>query len=136
MAGCDGKLASDLVLSYMCQLLTGLEYCHAQGLTHGSLKPQALLLSPKGQVKIANFGVAKAVSLSTACYKAPEKLLGVDTYTTAMDLWAVGTILAEMVSEQPLFPGDSEIDILHKIFQVKMCVKTYNLFCRNCAVVL
>jgi serine/threonine protein kinase len=136
MVECNGKLASDLVMSYMCQLLTGLEYCHAQGLTHGSLKPQALLVSSNGQLKIANFGVAKAVSLSTACYKAPEMLLGVDTYTTAMDIWAVGTILAEMVSEQPLFPGDSEIDVLHKIFQVQMCVKTCNLLCRSFAVVL
>eukprot|EP00953_Heterococcus_sp_UTEX-ZZ885_P018827 10514-Heterococcus_DN1.PRE.2 len=118
MAECDGKLASNLVMSYMCQLLTGLEYCHAQGLTHGSLKPQALLVSPNSQLKIADFGLAKAVKLSIACYKAPEMLLGVDTYTTAMDIWAVGTILAEMVSEQPLFPEDSEIDVLHKIFQL------------------
>jgi serine/threonine protein kinase len=122
MAECDGKLASDLVMTYMCQLLTGLEYCHTQGLSHGSLKPQALLVSPNGQLKIANFGVAKADYLSLSWYSAPEKLLGVDTYSSAMDVWAAGTIFAEMISNQPLFPGDSEIDVLYKIFQVHVYI--------------
>jgi serine/threonine protein kinase len=127
MAECGGIPASDLVMSYMCQLLTGLEYCHAQGLTHGDLKPQALLVSPNGQLKIANFGLAKSANLSTSWYKAPEKLLGVDTYTAAMDMWSTGTILAEMISNRPLFRGDSEIDVLYKIFQVPN-VTTLNVF--------
>jgi serine/threonine protein kinase len=135
MAKCDGKLASDLIMSYMCQLLTGLEYCHTQGLTHGSLKPQALLVSSNGQLKIANFGIAKASSLCTACYKAPKMLLGVDICTTAMDIWAIGTILAEMVSKQPLFPGDSDSDVLYKMFQVRIWQHTF-LKKNYCCIVL
>jgi cyclin-dependent kinase len=136
MAECDGILASDLVMSYMGQLLKGLEYCHTQGLTHGDLKPQALLVSPNGQLKIANFGLAKAANLSTSWYKAPEKLLGVDTYTAAMDMWSTGTILAEMISNRPLFSGDSEIDVLYRTFHVQ--VLQLNVFSRNlyCCVVL
>jgi serine/threonine protein kinase len=119
---CDGKLASNLVMSYMCQLLTGLEYGHAQGLIHGSLKPQALLVSPNGQLKIAHFGLAKAKHLSLSWYSAPEKLLGIDTYTSAMDMWAAGTILSEMMCQKPLFAGHSEIGVLYKIFQVHLYI--------------
>lgn len=53
----------------------------------------------------------------TLWYRAPEILLGTQTYAPPVDLWAVGTILVEMVTKRPLFPGDSEIDEIYKIFQ-------------------
>lgn len=53
----------------------------------------------------------------TIWYRAPEILLGSKTYAPPLDLWSVGTILAEMVTKTPMFPGDSEIDEIYKIFR-------------------
>lgn len=60
---------------------------------------------------------ATGVQVVTLWYRAPEILLGTQTYAPPVDLWAVGTILVEMVTKRPLFPGDSEIDEIYKIFQ-------------------
>lgn len=60
---------------------------------------------------------AVLVQVVTLWYRAPEILLGTQTYAPPVDLWAVGTILVEMVTKRPLFPGDSEIDEIYKIFQ-------------------
>lgn len=58
----------------------------------------------------------------TLWYRAPEVLLGARQYSTALDMWSVGCILAEMVLEgQPLFNGDSEIDQIFKIFRQAYC---------------
>jgi cyclin-dependent kinase 2 len=53
----------------------------------------------------------------TLWYRAPEILLGARQYSTPVDVWSVGCIFAEMVNQKPLFPGDSEIDELFKIFR-------------------
>jgi cyclin-dependent kinase 2 len=53
----------------------------------------------------------------TLWYRAPEILLGSRQYSTPVDMWSVGCIFAEMVNQKPLFPGDSEIDELFKIFR-------------------
>lgn len=91
------------------------------------LKPQNLLVDRFGQLKIADFGLARIFSLPvreythevvTLWYRAPEVLLGQKIYTPALDVWSVGTIFAEMVNHSPLFPGDSEIDEIYKIFQL------------------
>jgi cyclin-dependent kinase 1 len=130
MDSCDGMLAPNLIKSYMSQFLKGLEFCHTRGVMHRDLKPQNLLVSRTGQLKIADFGLARAFcppirplthEVVTLWYRPPEILLGSQTYAPPMDAWAVGTILVEMVSKRPLFPGDSEIDELYKIFQVRCC---------------
>jgi cyclin-dependent kinase 2 len=54
----------------------------------------------------------------TLWYRAPEILLGSKTYSTPVDIWSIGCIFAEMLNHKPLFPGDSEIDQLYKIFQI------------------
>ena len=90
------------------------------------LKPQNLLVNAKGALKIADFGLARAFSLPikkythevvTLWYRAPEILLGQEVYSPPVDIWSVGVIFAEMVSKKPLFPGDSEIDQLYRIFR-------------------
>uniref|UniRef100_K3W7W6 Cyclin-dependent kinase 2 homolog n=1 Tax=Globisporangium ultimum (strain ATCC 200006 / CBS 805.95 / DAOM BR144) TaxID=431595 RepID=K3W7W6_GLOUD len=90
------------------------------------LKPQNLLVSLKGSLKIADFGLARAFSIPvkkythevvTLWYRAPEILLGQEIYSPPVDIWSVGAIFAEMLTKKPLFPGDSEIDQLYRIFR-------------------
>jgi len=115
-----------LVRSYMQQLLSGIAYCHAHRVLHRDLKPQNLLIDNRGTIKLADFGLARAFCLPvrtythevvTLWYRAPEILLGTKTYSTAVDVWSLGCIFAEMLNKRALFPGDSEIDQLFRIFR-------------------
>jgi cyclin-dependent kinase 2 len=90
------------------------------------LKPQNLLVSLSGMLKIADFGLARAFSVPvkkythevvTLWYRAPEILLGQEVYSPPVDIWSVGVIFAEMLTKKPLFPGDSEIDQIYRIFR-------------------
>eukprot|EP01113_Clastostelium_recurvatum_P030689 TRINITY_DN3750_c0_g1_i1.p1 TRINITY_DN3750_c0_g1~~TRINITY_DN3750_c0_g1_i1.p1 ORF type:complete len:300 (+),score=6.40 TRINITY_DN3750_c0_g1_i1:182-1081(+) len=115
-----------LVKSYVHQLLLGIHYCHAHRILHRDLKPQNLLIDRQGALKLADFGLARAFGIPirtythevvTLWYRAPEILLGSRTYSTPVDIWSVGCIFAELVTKRPLFPGDSEIDELFRIFR-------------------
>lgn len=115
-----------LVKSYTYQLLRGVEFCHAHRVLHRDLKPQNLLIDKSGALKLADFGLARAFGLPirtythevvTLWYRAPEILLGAKQYGTPVDIWSVGCIMAEMATKRPLFPGDSEIDELYRIFR-------------------
>ena len=122
----SGRMSADLVRSYMHQLLTGLDFCHAAGVVHRDLKPQNLLIDRNGTLKIADFGLARAFCIPlraythevvTLWYRSPEILLGQRKYGLGVDMWSVGTIFAELVNFYPLWPGDSEIDELFRIFR-------------------
>ena len=110
----------------MYQLLAGMDYCHARGIMHRDLKPQNLLVDKRGVLKLADFGLARAFMIPTRAYthevvtlwyRAPEILLGQRAYAPAVDMWSIGCIFAELVNRKPLWPGDSEIDELFRIFR-------------------
>eukprot|EP00047_Mylnosiga_fluctuans_P022273 m.117033 g.117033 ORF g.117033 m.117033 type:complete len:359 (+) comp9199_c0_seq1:263-1339(+) len=116
-----------LVKSYMHQILTGIEFCHGRRVLHRDLKPQNLLISKSGQIKLADFGLARAFGVPlraytheivTLWYRAPEILLGAKQYACPVDIWSIGCIFAEMVTRRAILPGDSEIDELFRIFRV------------------
>lgn len=112
--------------SYTWQLLQGIAYCHAHRVLHRDLKPQNLLIDSEGQIKLADFGLARAFGVPlraythevvTLWYRAPEILMGIKYYSMPLDIWSIGCIFAEMVTLRPLFSGDSEIDQLFRIFR-------------------
>ncbi|XP_020638504.2 cyclin-dependent kinase 2 isoform X1 [Pogona vitticeps] len=115
-----------LIKSYLFQLLQGLAFCHSHRVLHRDLKPQNLLINAEGAIKLADFGLARAFGVPvrtythevvTLWYRAPEILLGCKYYSTAVDIWSLGCIFAEMLTRRALFPGDSEIDQLFRIFR-------------------
>uniref|UniRef100_A0A7C9A1K1 cyclin-dependent kinase n=1 Tax=Opuntia streptacantha TaxID=393608 RepID=A0A7C9A1K1_OPUST len=113
------------VRGWCFQVFQGLAYMHHRGYFHRDLKPENLLVS-KDVIKIADFGLAREVNsgppyteyVSTRWYRAPEVLLQSPTYTSAVDMWAMGAIMAELFTLRPLFPGLSEPDEIYKICSV------------------
>lgn len=115
-----------LCKSYMWQILQGIAHCHAHRVLHRDLKPQNLLIDASGNIKLADFGLARSLSLPvrtythevvTLWYRAPEILLGAPLYGPSVDIWSIGCIFVEMATKRALFPGDSEIDQLFRIFR-------------------
>jgi len=119
-------LPQNIIKSFIFQLLRGVEYCHSHRIVHRDLKPQNLLIDKHGHLKIADFGLARAFAIPipkythevvTVWYRAPEILLGSQKYSIMVDVWSAGAIFGELATGQPMFPGDSEIDTIFKIFQ-------------------
>ncbi|KAK2085755.1 Cyclin-dependent kinase 10 [Saguinus oedipus] len=138
MGYCEQDLASLLenmptpfseaqVKCIVLQVLRGLQYLHRNFIIHRDLKVSNLLMTDKGCVKTADFGLARAYGVPvkpmtpkvvTLWYRAPELLLGTTTQTTSIDMWAVGCILAELLAHKPLLPGTSEIHQIDLIVQL------------------
>jgi len=111
----------------MYQLIRGIEYCHRQRILHRDLKPENILVGSGGALKIADFGLSIAHGVPvdklsdpdevvTIYYRAPELLLGKEHYTSAIDMWSVACIIAEVLTSDVLFKGLKETDQLHEIF--------------------
>ncbi|XP_028153092.1 cyclin-dependent kinase 2 [Diabrotica virgifera virgifera] len=120
-------MEAELLRNYMKQLIEALAYLHSHRILHRDLKPQNLLVDKEGHIKLADFGLSRSFSLPTRTYthevvtiwyRAPELLLGAKMYCPGIDIWSLGCIMAEMLTNKALFPGDSEIDQLYKIFKV------------------
>ncbi|KAL9610978.1 MAG: hypothetical protein Q9167_004355 [Letrouitia subvulpina] len=125
--GQGGQLDFITIKSFMYQLLQGISFCHENRVLHRDLKPQNLLINSKGQLKLADFGLARAFGIPvntfsnevvTLWYRAPDVLLGSRTYNTSIDIWSAGCIMAEMYTGRPLFPGTTNEDQLQKIFRL------------------
>merc|ERR1712038_939965 len=127
MDDCGGILAMNNVKIFLFQLIRGLSYCLSRRILHRDLKPQNLLINDIGELKLADFGLARAKSVPTKTYsnevvtlwyRPPDVLLGSTEYSTPIDMWGVGCIFYEMASGRPLFPGSTVEDELHLIFKV------------------
>uniref|UniRef100_A0A8C5CDC2 Protein kinase domain-containing protein n=1 Tax=Gadus morhua TaxID=8049 RepID=A0A8C5CDC2_GADMO len=127
MDDCGSIMSVHNVKLFLFQLLRGLAYCHKRKVLHRDLKPQNLLINEKGELKLADFGLARAKSVPTKTYsnevvtlwyRPPDVLLGSTEYSTPIDMWGVGCIFYEMVTGRPLFPGSTVEDELHLIFRI------------------
>ncbi|XP_048141608.1 shaggy-related protein kinase theta-like [Rhodamnia argentea] len=126
---------------YAYQICRALNYLHnVVGVCHRDIKPQNLLVNPHThQLKICDFGSAKKLvpgepNISYICsryYRAPELIFGASEYTTAIDMWSVGCVLAELLLGHPLFPGESGVDQLVEIIKILGTPTREEIKCMN-----
>jgi len=118
-------LTDSIVKGLMRQFLMGLEELHTFNVVHRDLKPQNLLISKKGYLKVADLGFARFVAspgremtsgVISEWYRPPEIFFGAKYYSYSVDVWSAGCIFAEFLQKEPLFYGTGEKEILTKIF--------------------
>jgi cell division cycle 2-like protein len=109
----------------MLQLGSAVDFLHSHCILHRDLKTSNILMNNRGEVQLADFGMARSVGhpaprnltqlVVTLWYRSPELLLGTTTYDSAIDLWSLGCIFGELLTRQPLLPGKNEVDQLSKV---------------------
>ncbi|CAH8435293.1 unnamed protein product [Schistosoma margrebowiei] len=125
------------------QLLQAVNFCHAHNCIHRDVKPENILITKSGQLKLCDFGFARLLTgpgdeytdyVATRWYRAPELLVGDTQYGTPVDIWAIGCVVAEMLTSLPLWPGRSDLDQLHLITQTlgDLVPRHREIFEKNC----
>lgn len=138
-----------LVQKYVYELVKAIQWCHCNDVVHRDIKPENLLIGSDDTLKLCDFGFARTLPqrggaltdyVATRWYRAPELLLAWEqnghsftNYGQAVDMWAIGCIMGELIDGQPLFPGESEIDQLYLIQRVlgPLTPEQLELFLRN-----
>ncbi|KAL8037902.1 hypothetical protein ABFX02_11G067900 [Erythranthe guttata] len=127
MEAMEQPFSQSEVKCLMLQLLEGIKYLHDNWVLHRDLKTSNLLLNNRGELKICDFGLSRQYGsplkpytqlVVTLWYRSPELLLGAKEYSTAIDMWSLGCIMAEFLSKEPLFNGKTEVEQLDKIFKI------------------
>ncbi|KAL3274321.1 hypothetical protein HHI36_015722 [Cryptolaemus montrouzieri] len=140
----DGGLGEERCRERLYQIIRAISYCHSNQIIHRDVKPENVLVSSNGVVKLCDFGFARLATntnepltdyVATRWYRAPELLVGDQNYGTGVDIWAIGCLFAEMLTGDPLFPGESDIDQLFLIVKMlgKPCPKHQQLMSKNSA---
>ncbi|KAL0274825.1 UNVERIFIED_CONTAM: hypothetical protein PYX00_002857 [Menopon gallinae] len=138
----EGGLGEEKCREHIFQIIRGTEFCHKNNIIHRDIKPENILVSSLGVIKLCDFGFARLLSangeiytdyVATRWYRAPELLVRDAKYGREVDIWAIGCLFAEIMTGNPLFPGDSDIDQLFKIVKVmgKLTPKHQQLVARN-----
>jgi len=118
-------LELDRIKDLMFQILSAVDFLHSHRIVHRDIKPQNLLVTMDGVIKITDFGLSRIYDFYTLLtsvvvtlwYRSPEVLMG-QSYATPVDIWSCGCILAELYTRKPLFDGKSDPNQLSKIFEV------------------
>ncbi|EEH45249.1 CMGC/CDK protein kinase [Paracoccidioides brasiliensis Pb18] len=109
----------------LLQIMSATEFLHSHWIMHRDLKTSNLLMNNRGEIKLADFGMARYYGdpppkltqlVVTLWYRSPELLLGADKYGPEIDMWSIGCIFGELLTKEPLFQGKNEVDQLSKIF--------------------
>ncbi|XP_074552180.1 uncharacterized protein cdk12 [Halichoeres trimaculatus] len=113
------QFSHEHIRSFMRQLMEGLDYCHKNNFLHRDIKCSNILLNNRGQIKLADFGLARLYSseesrpytnkVITLWYRPPELLLGEERYSPAIDVWSCGCILGELFTKRPIFQANQEL---------------------------
>ncbi|KAI4291211.1 cyclin-dependent kinase 7 [Pancytospora philotis] len=111
------------IKGWMAMLMQALAVCHQRGVIHRDIKPSNLLVTGSGVLKLADFGIARRLGNEmtrqavTRWYRAPEVLLGAQSYGPPVDMWAAGAVLAELLLRVPMFAAETDIEQLDLIFR-------------------
>ncbi|XP_055703065.1 cyclin-dependent kinase-like 2 [Phlebotomus papatasi] len=122
----SGGLGFVTARKYIYQVLRALDFIHSNDVIHRDIKPENVLVSRLGIVKLCDFGFARTYTenetftdyVATRWYRSPELLVGDPRYGKEVDIWATGCLYAEMMTGEPLFPGESDVDQLFQIIRV------------------
>ncbi|XP_048209032.1 cyclin-dependent kinase-like 4 isoform X2 [Perognathus longimembris pacificus] len=134
-------VADGVIKSVLWQTLQALNFCHKHNCIHRDVKPENILITKQGIIKICDFGFARILIpgdaytdyVATRWYRAPELLVGDTKYGSSVDIWAIGCVFAELLTGQPLWPGKSDVDQLYLIIRTlgKLIPRHQSIFKSN-----